>query len=51
MKREATKVVKAADHLVNWQDCLSFPLYAVLKKKARTKRKEIIILMGVYKRR
>jgi len=53
MECDATKVVKAGVHLVNWQDCLSFPFYAVLKKskKTRKKRKEIIILMSVYRRR
>jgi hypothetical protein len=38
MKCGATKVVKAAGYLVNWQDCLSFPFYAVLRKKKERKK-------------
>jgi len=40
MKCETTKVVKAAGHLGNWQDCLSFPFYAVLRKKKEERMKE-----------
>jgi len=43
MKYETTKFVKAAGHLVNWQDSLSFPFYVVTRKRTKEKERNVYI--------